>query len=123
MADTKVEVNAVFPIFTVRDLDEAIAYYRDELGFTAAWTWGSPPIRAGVRLGAVEIHLVCDPNGLQLGPSVVYCHMTGVDAYYAACRSRGAEIAMELGPRPWGVRDFRVMDPSGNRIGFAEIEG
>jgi hypothetical protein len=25
---------------------------------------------------------------------------------------------MEIGDRPWGMRDFRVIDPSGNRIGF-----
>jgi hypothetical protein len=47
--------------------------------------------------------------------------MTGLDDYYAACRAGGAVIALELGARPWGVRDFRVLDPCGNRIGFAEI--
>jgi uncharacterized glyoxalase superfamily protein PhnB len=114
-------LDQVFPIFSVRDLPEAIAYYRDRLGFEHAWSWGTPPVRAGVRLGAVEIQLVCDPGLPAGGPSTVYCHMRGVDAYHAACRARGTEIAMELGDRPWGARDFRVVDPSGNRLGFAEV--
>jgi uncharacterized glyoxalase superfamily protein PhnB len=116
-----IDLYQVFPIFSVRDLDQAIAWYTGRLGFELAWTWGTPPIRAGVRLGAVEFQLVCDPTSAASGPSVVYCHMHGVDAYHDACRERGAEIAVELGDRPWGARDFRVVDSSGNRIGFAEV--
>ncbi len=112
-------VTSVFPVFTVRDLDEALKYYRDMLGFSIAWSWGDPTSRAGVALDDIEIQLEGAGLGSPSGPSVVYCHMTGVDAYYEACRARGATIAMELGVRPWGMRDFRIQDPSGNRIGFA----
>jgi uncharacterized glyoxalase superfamily protein PhnB len=112
-------VTKVYPIFSVRNLDEAIAYYRDKLGFSIAWTWGDPVARAGVVLDDVEIQIEGPGPGAAPGPSVVYCHMTGVEAYYEACRGRGATIAMDLGDRPWGMRDFRVLDPSGNRLGFA----
>jgi len=30
-------------------------------------------------------------------------------------------LERELGERPWGVRDFQVADPSGNKLGFAEL--
>jgi catechol 2,3-dioxygenase-like lactoylglutathione lyase family enzyme len=113
-------VNQAIPIFAVRDLDEAIRHYRDKLGFTIAWSWGDPPLRVGAALDAIEIQLVGPATPDLHGWSVVYCLMVGVEEYYAACRARGAVIAMELGARPWGVRDFRVIDPSGNRIGFAE---
>jgi uncharacterized glyoxalase superfamily protein PhnB len=112
-------VTKLFPVFAVGNLDEALAYYRDKLGFTIAWTWGEPATRAGVVRDDIEIQLDGVGQGAPPGPSVVYCHMTGVDAYHEACRARGATIAMELGSRPWGMRDFRVVDPSGNRIGFA----
>jgi catechol 2,3-dioxygenase-like lactoylglutathione lyase family enzyme len=111
---------SVHPVFAVRDLAEALAYYRDVLGFRVAWTWGDPPVRAGVARGAVEIQLVSDGRFAPPGPSCVYCHLAGVDAFYAECRARGAEIIMELDDRPFGVRDFRVADPSGNRLGFGE---
>jgi uncharacterized glyoxalase superfamily protein PhnB len=112
-------VTRVFPVFVVRDLDEALKYYSDKLGFSIAWSWGDPISRAGVALDDIEIQLEGAGLGAPAGPSVVYCHMAGVDAYYETCRARGATIAMDLADRPWGMRDFRILDPSGNRIGFA----
>lgn len=113
-------VTRVIPILGVRNLDQATAYYRDALGFTIGWTWGEPAQRAGLVLDDIEIQVVAPGPGLPVGPAVVYCHMTGIDGYYAACRKAGARILMDLGERPWGVRDFRVLDPDGNQIGFAE---
>lgn len=81
-------------------LEEAVAYYKDKLGSVVSWTWGEPVSRAGVALDDVEIQM----EGAGLG------------------RSRGATIAMEIGDRPWGMRDFRVIDPSGNRIGFGATQ-
>jgi catechol 2,3-dioxygenase-like lactoylglutathione lyase family enzyme len=121
MTGEQAELDQVFPVFAVRDLGEAVAFYREKLGFSLAWSWGDPPVRVGVRLGKVELQLVCDPGTGAWGPSTVYCHMSGIDAYCAACRARGVEFALELGQRPWGARDFRVVDPSGNRLGFAEV--
>jgi uncharacterized glyoxalase superfamily protein PhnB len=111
-------ITRLFPVFTVRNLDEALAYYRDKLGFTVSWTWGDPASRAGVSLDDVEIQLEGEGLGAPPGPSVVYCHMVDVETYYESCLTRGATILMEIGDRPWGMRDFRVIDPSGNRLGF-----
>jgi len=108
------------PVFLVRDLEEALAYYRDVLGFSLAWTWGEPVHRAGVVLGEVEIQLEAAGLGAPPGPSVVYCQVTGVDRYDEACRARGVQLVFELADRPWGMRDFRVVDPSGNIITFGE---
>ena len=115
------EVTKLYPVFAVRDLQEAIDYYCEKLGFTVRWAWGEPPTRAGVSLNEVEIQLDSAGMGAPAGPSVVYCHMTGVEEYYKACCERSATIAIELGSRPWGMKDFRTVDPSGNRLGFGEI--
>jgi catechol 2,3-dioxygenase-like lactoylglutathione lyase family enzyme len=111
-------VTKLFPVFAVSDLDAAISFYQDELGFSVAWRWGTPATRAGVALDGIEIQLDCAGEGAPPGPSVVYCHMTGVESYYAAYKARGVSFAQELGERPWGMVDFRVTDPDGNRIGF-----
>lgn len=112
------QVTKLFPVFAVSDLQAALEFYQSKLGFSVAWTWGTPPTRAGITLGDIEIQLDCTGAGAPPGPSVVYCHMTGVDSYYAACKDRGVSFALELDERPWGMRDFRVIDPDGNRIGF-----
>jgi len=112
------QVTRLFPVFAVSDLGAALDFYQRVLGFTVAWTWGTPATRAGVALDDIEIQLDETQNGTPGGPSVVYCHMTGVESYYAECKARGADFTLELGQRPWGMMDFRIEDPDGNRIGF-----
>ena len=114
-------VTKVIPVLAVRDLGEALRYYGEVLGFTEAWTFGEPAHRAGVTLDAIELQLDAAGLGAPPGQSTVYCHMTGIDTYFAECRRRGATFWRELAPRPWGVRDFQVADPSGNKLGFAEL--
>ncbi|MDZ4349664.1 MAG: glyoxalase superfamily protein [Xanthomonadaceae bacterium] len=109
----------LFPVFAVRDMGAALDFYQDRLGFAVAWTWGTPVVRAGVALDEIEIQLDCAGGSAPDGPSVVYCHMMDVRAYHAACSARGVVFALDLGERPWGMIDFRVVDPDGNRIGFA----
>lgn len=116
-------VTKLFAVFAVSDLEAALEFYRSKLGFAVAWTWGTPATRAGVTLDGIEIHLDCAGAGAPPGPSVVYCHMVDVAAYYAACKLRGASFALELGQRPWGMVDFRVVDPDGNRLGFGSPPG
>lgn len=111
-------VTKLFPVFAVSALDAAIEFYQSKLGFSLAWTWGTPATRAGIALDDIEIQLDCTGVGAPPGPSVVYCHMSGVESYYATCKARGVSFALELGERPWGMLDFRVTDPDGNRIGF-----
>jgi catechol 2,3-dioxygenase-like lactoylglutathione lyase family enzyme len=113
-------VTKLFPVFAVVDLERSIRFYTEILGFDVAWRWGTPATRAGVKIGDVEIQLDCGGAGVPPGPSVIYCHMSRVDDYFAACKSRGASFSLELGARPWGMKDFRVIDPDGNRIGFGE---
>jgi len=114
------EITGLFPVFAVNDLDAALEFYTDRLGFAVSWTWGEPNIRAGVSLSRIEIQLDCAGTGVPAGPSVIYCHMKDVESYYEALKRRGVSFALELGERPWGMVDFRVKDPDGNQIGFAE---
>jgi catechol 2,3-dioxygenase-like lactoylglutathione lyase family enzyme len=112
-------VTIVSPVFAVRDIAEALDFYRKKLGFHVAWTWGEPITRAGVALDDVELQL--DSLGLGApGPSVAYCQVAGIESYFEECRARGVQFTRPLGERPWGMRDFQVADPSGNRIGFGE---
>jgi uncharacterized glyoxalase superfamily protein PhnB len=113
-------VTSVVPIVAVRDLDEAIGWFRDAVGFEVVWRWGDPATRAGVARNGHEIQLVADGIGAPPGASRVYCQVRGVDWYRERCRAGGAEVEMELADRPFGMRDFRVVDPSGNVLCFGE---
>ena len=110
----------VFPILGVGDLPASLTFYQDILGFSVAWQWGTPPSRAGVASGAVELQLLSDPRLRPAAPGRIYVHMTGIEAFYREVCARGGKIQEPLADRDWGMRDFRILDPSGNQLGFAE---
>ena len=110
----------VFPVLAVDDLTAALDYYHDKLGFSIAWEWGEPATRAGVARDEIEVQLLSDPALRPKAPGTVYCHMTGIEQFYRECVERGAEITSELELRPWGMLDFRLVDTSGNQLGFGE---
>ncbi|MBL4871454.1 MAG: VOC family protein [Robiginitomaculum sp.] len=114
------------PLFLVDDLVIATKFYCDVLGFEKKWAWGAPEIRVGVGPKSApnqtpfEIHLITDPEIGPSGTSFVYFHVTNIESLYERCRACGANIYLELGDRDWGMKDFRVRDPFGNRMGFGE---
>jgi uncharacterized glyoxalase superfamily protein PhnB len=114
---------AVVPILSVVDLAEALEFYQRVLGFEPGWKWGEPTYLASVCRDAVELNLGTRGRVGPPGPSQAYFQMTGVDAYYAAVSRAGAEIAVSLEDRPYGLRDFSVRDASGNRLDFGEPTG
>ncbi|MEW6268099.1 MAG: VOC family protein [Thermodesulfobacteriota bacterium] len=113
-------LQSVVPILAVDDLEAALAWYRDVLGFAVAWTWGEPPYLAGVCRDRVELQLARRGTVGPPGPSQVYVRMTGIDACYRRLAAAGAEIPVPLEERPYGMKDFSVRDPGGNRLDFGE---
>ena len=115
-----VEFTGVQPVLAVVDLSADLSYYVERLGFEVTWRWGEPPVRAGVARDGLELQLVSDGRFAPSCPSRVYFSVRGVDSLYEECRRRGADIDIELGDREFGMRDFRVVDLSGNVLGFGE---
>jgi len=107
-------------IFQVRDFAEALAFYPEVLGFEVGWTWGDPPGYASVCRDRVEINFGAPQQGQGIVPSGIYIAITNIDSYYARIQARGAEIAVPIGDRDYGMRDFTVVDPSGNRLSFGQ---
>jgi catechol 2,3-dioxygenase-like lactoylglutathione lyase family enzyme len=107
-------------IFSARDLPEALAFYTDVLGFDIGWTWGDPPSYASVCRDGIELNLGPPREGETLAPSSVYIVVTEIDAYYARLQARGIVALVEIGDRPYGMRDFTVDDPSGNKLSFGQ---
>ena len=113
-------LESVSPIFSVADVPQALAFYRDVLGFEIGWTWGEPPTYASVCRNRVELNLGRPAEGEALSPSSAYVALSNIDAYYAGIVARGAPVTVPIGDRPYGMRDFTVADPSGNTLSFGE---
>ncbi len=116
------------PVFPVGDVNVAVRWYVDKLGFTPAHVNAEESGEANyaiVRLGDVEIHLL--QNGFEdepvRSPAEAMFTLRGsvddVDELCTRCAELGLVFLRELADQPWGARDFTVLDPDGNRIWIA----
>jgi catechol 2,3-dioxygenase-like lactoylglutathione lyase family enzyme len=104
----------IAPVFPVSNLDTALKYYKDVLGFTEDFRFGH---YAGVKLGAVTLHLsAADDHPRPVGGSIVYIFCDAVDDYYGEIKGKEALVVFEPKNWPYGMRDFRVQDIDGNYL-------
>ncbi|MEM7415002.1 MAG: VOC family protein [Gemmatimonadota bacterium] len=118
MSEGSAECTEVIPTLAVGDVDAAIAWYRDVVGFSEGWTWGEPPTHAGMSFGRVEVHfssVAPDP-----GVNWLYFVVPDVDALYERLRAAGADVAHPPETQPWEMREIAVRDLVGNHLTFAQ---
>lgn len=125
----EVKLVSTSAVLLVADLERAVAFYRDRLGFDCD-VHGDPPNFATTGRGEGRIFLAhCDgeaakrilPNWrLVHNMWDVYISVEGVDALYAELRERGAKIDYTIYDAPHGMREFGVQDPDGHDIGFGQ---
>jgi len=114
------KIESVSPILSVSDLAKSIDFYRDALGFDLAWSSGEPPDIAAVCRDNVEIMLTQRPGAKPAGAAHVYLGVSGIDDCYAALVDAGVTIVVPIDDRPYGMRDFRMADPSGNELSIGQ---
>jgi catechol 2,3-dioxygenase-like lactoylglutathione lyase family enzyme len=102
----------------VSDVVAAADFYTKKLGFKLAFTWGDPPVMAGVNLGNVQIFLqqgTPNPAGCS-----VYFVVSNADDLYEFQRSNGVEVVQEPGDREYGLHDYRIRDLHGYLLAFGQ---
>jgi catechol 2,3-dioxygenase-like lactoylglutathione lyase family enzyme len=126
-----------FVNITVRDVDEAIPFYRDGLGLevvqdvaSGEFRWvtlgdptGGPALvlsvphagRSEADGDAVEELLA---KGTLLGP--LGFRTDDLDTAFERVRATGAEVMQEPVDQPWGPRDCAFRDPSGNQVRISQ---
>lgn len=130
-------VSAV-PVLPVASTAPAVAWYVDRLGFREIFLSDGYAI---VRRDGVEIHLWQAADESWRGKPAVAPLETGAESFLAgtaSCRVRVEGVAElhaaaeaagivhpngPLGDRPWGTREFAVLDRDGNLVTFFEPRG
>ncbi len=98
-------------------MDETLAFY-DRLGFRVRARFGEYGGEyASVVRGDLELHFFEHP---EIDPLTTYggCYLRvmDVDALYAELQGENLERMSKLEDKPWGLREFAVVDPSGNLL-------
>jgi predicted enzyme related to lactoylglutathione lyase len=103
----------VTPILPVRDLDEGVRFY-ESAGFDARAYDGGFAFVALHDDGAFDLDLVegLDPENNAAGCYIV---VDRVDEWHAELVAAGLAVTSPE-DQPWGMREFTLTDPSGNRV-------
>jgi len=112
------------PILPARNLDETRAFY-EKLGFVP-WFRGRRPWEYEIiSRGHLVVHFFAEPGMIPgENDSSCYWRVKDADSFYDECAA--LDLPSEGIPRltvpvdtPWGMREFALVDPSGNvvRIG------
>ena len=120
-------LTGVSPVLLVSDVERAVAYWRDRLGFECD-VYGAPPdFVVAARDDATVLMALCDdPAKIVPNWRIVdkvwnaYIRVDDVDALYAEVQERGAGIDYTLYDAPNGFREFGVQDPDGHDIAFGQ---
>jgi len=119
------KVPLAVPVIATVDVLETVRYFEEVIGFRQQWTWGAPPVYAGLQSGEAWIYVNHDPDLAAaigergLAPEI-FLWVEEIDAVYERHRSNGAEVIDELNERPWGVRQYVILEPNGYRLKIAE---
>lgn len=108
-------------VIHVSDLDRALNYYTNTLGFTEDFRVGA---YAGLVLDNVCVHLSgpTNPGRKKIpGNGHVCIECDEVDSYFDNLSNKGAFIDVPLDDRFYGMRDFAVNDHDGNTLVFGKI--
>jgi len=110
----------VVPQLRMTDAARSRAFYVEQLGFQVDWEHQFEPglplflqiTRAGQTLFLTAHAGDCEPGG------AVYFWVPDVDACYTAFTARGVRPVKPVGDTDYGVREFLIHDPDGNRLRF-----
>lgn len=118
-------LTGIAPQFLVDDLDRAIAYYCDKLGFELDFNYQS--FYASVTRDGFGIHLKHAPKlagdrefQKQNEHLDAYISVSGIRSLFSELEMRGAQVIKPLEERPWACLDFYVEDPDGYILCFSE---
>ena len=113
------------PILPSRSVDETLAFYQ-RLGFEGN-IWGEPYFYAILRRGTVELHFFTHKE-LRPAESDACCYIrvSDVESIYrdfavAGLPGKGMPRQDALEDKPWGMREFAIVDPDGNLLRIGQV--
>lgn len=112
------------PVLASSDYARSRAFYCEALGFDIVMEAGEPPAFAILRRGGSELFV--DGFRGRVRPDTgdhgwdAYLRLDDVHAFARELGDRGVPIAAGPNDTNYGMRELEILDPDGNRLGFAQ---
>ena len=109
----------VHPILGTRDIERALQFYVERLGFKLAFRDKSNPTNyAGVRRDGAELHMQFQYEH-EMGTLRLRLFVDDPDALFEEYKDKGVfHERTRLADTPWGTREFAFYDLDGNGLTF-----
>ena len=114
------KILAITAVIHVSNMQSAVQYYQDVLGFKPGFEFGD---YTGLVYGEICIHISgpTNPGMKKIPGNAHFCiDCDEVDSYYDLISKNGAIISVPIADRPYGMRDFAVNDMDGNTLVFGK---
>jgi uncharacterized glyoxalase superfamily protein PhnB len=114
-ATSRPKLEKIMPELPLDDVPGGAAHYRDVLGFAVNYQQRDIAV---MDRDHARILLVAREAGR--GGGSCYVYVDDADALHAELVAKGARVQGAPVSRPWGLREFQVLDPEGNRLTFGQ---
>ena len=113
-----VKFGRVAPQFGVKDIQKAIDFWVEALGFEVTFANGNPVCFSVLKKDDSEIHIKLDPERAGKG----HCHILveGLDDFFKAYQATGHKVIQPPKLQSWGMKDAVLADSDGNTVEVAE---
>jgi uncharacterized glyoxalase superfamily protein PhnB len=118
----KSEFPAAVPEIPVSDIEMALTYYANCLGFNVDWRDEAGGGIAGISKGDCRMFLTnaaFREHYGNIGPVLIWLNLTSkeeVDALYQLWRGNQAKLVAPPESKPWGLHEFTATDLDGNLL-------
>lgn len=123
MSNQSYNIQSVTPILRMFDVEKTIEFYVDFLGFQKQWEHRFEPdfpLYMEVSLGSCILHL-SEHHGDATPGSAIRIETSNLEDYHLVLSKKNYRYARPgIEHTPWGTKEVRVGDPSGNRLIFFE---
>jgi uncharacterized glyoxalase superfamily protein PhnB len=125
-------MGTISPLLAVRNLKEAIEFYKSSLGFQVGVVFpdlNNPEYADLSKDGMVLMFATASSLGVgdkeKFGIGVnLYMQIDGsIDDYYGELKKKGVKIVVDIKDEPFGIRDFTIEDVNGYRLTFNQQGG
>jgi catechol 2,3-dioxygenase-like lactoylglutathione lyase family enzyme len=115
-----IEFGRAAPTIAVTSLEKALPFYVGALGMAKVFENGDPAGFVILKRDSAEIHLTVSSRHVAASHNVAHLLVSDAAALYDRCVESGAHVIKRLRDQPYGLRDFVVADPDGNRIDIGQ---
>lgn len=125
MSDTQIAPTGVLAVLPCADVDIALQYYTETLGFKELFRQTGPDDRlvdARVTYAGGQVMLNLNPEMAPQAGGGIYLWFRlvddDIDDLYQRYTAAGVKVVEEVGDRFWGDRSFTVTDQAGFHLAF-----